>query len=702
MTRAPSPKTKAFTLIEVIVVFLVLALLAAIAVVGYTHVTSRAEATAAAANLRQVTKASLAQVALNGESTLRRADVRAVMEAATGETVTLGIGAEAWVLGLANQSPTAGGEFALGFDNEDHIISDETGARAALLTATDDGQLFAQVFTAAGAGPIVPAEARVTPEIVLAAVAPGANAPTLSESGQVIAPPPVPKSPTGLSATWTGGTYTLTWAAGTADITSYTVQRATSADGPWAGAPVWTGTGTGATDTPPTTSLTWCYRVTATNAAGPSAPSAPVCQDHTAPPATPATPGVATGATTLTVSWSATASTPAAPVTEYRLMRQPHGGTTWTPASTITTGPETSFIDTPPASTHKTWCYRLVAVGDGGDSAPSAIRCGALAALPTAVATDVFAAGGDGQATVTWTAPGGQAVPLIDAEITVSPAPATGPATRMAGTGTPSFVFDGLTNGTLYTFTVKLANGAGTSATASAPTLATLPAPHVVSMTRSGTWTAPAGVTSVTVVAGGGKGGDSSWQTATGMGGNGTLVVARVTVVPGQAYAVTIAGGGAAGGPRAPGGKGGDAADLRPAGGALSSRILVAGGGGGGGNYYNGTLTSRAGGAAGPVGGSGVAGQRGSWHWGTNGAAGTQTSGAALGIGSSGGESSNSGDGVGGGGGGGGYWGGRGGSGASGYGGGGGGGSSYAAPGVDVLISTAGNNPSAAGLSISY
>lgn len=109
----------------------------------------------------------------------------------------------------------------------------------------------------------------------------------------------------------------------------------------------------------------------------------------------------------------------------------------------------------------------------------------------------------------------------------------------------------------------------------------------------SGTWTAPAGVTSVTVEtwAGGGAGGGATGNPAKGGGGAGGQYAKKVvTVVPGNIYAVVVGAGGAGG--TANGGVGGDS--------TFAGTLVVAKGGAGGTGAVNG-----AGGLGSTVGGVG-------------------------------------------------------------------------------------------------
>jgi hypothetical protein len=230
-------------------------------------------------------------------------------------------------------------------------------------------------------------------------------------------------------------------------------------------------------------------------------------------------------------------------------------------------------------------------------------------------------------------------------------------------------------------------------------------------------FTVPAGVTSVGVVAVGGRGGAGGGSGPAG--GFGARVSADLAVTPGQllyidvgtnglagSFAPVFNGGGLGGfnggGGGIAGGSGGGASDVRAsprsAGDSLSSRVIVAAGGGGGG----GGSTGAGGGAAGSPGADGANG---------GGGAGTATSGGAGGGGGfcaspcagqagtlgDGGAGGGTGCGMcagGGGGGGGGLYGGGGGASTAGTsGGGGGGGSSHAATaasGVTIGVDTSG------------
>jgi hypothetical protein len=225
-------------------------------------------------------------------------------------------------------------------------------------------------------------------------------------------------------------------------------------------------------------------------------------------------------------------------------------------------------------------------------------------------------------------------------------------------------------------------------------------------------FTVPAGITSMHVVAIGGKGGANHYQTV--FGGFGAVVSADVAVTPGQVLIVVVGGnggdaetgpggeggfngGGAGGNPGGqgsfgPGGGGGGMSDVHTADGFLTGGLIVAAGGGGSGGGFAGGAGGNAADADGQNGEAGAAGtaKNQGVAGGSGGAPGNSTTGAGKGSGGGGNGSIGSGGAGGdgnynlsaaaGGGGGGGFFGGAGGGantqGGGSYGGGGGAGTS--------------------------
>jgi hypothetical protein len=198
-----------------------------------------------------------------------------------------------------------------------------------------------------------------------------------------------------------------------------------------------------------------------------------------------------------------------------------------------------------------TYTFSVSATNAVGESAASATTTATPLTVPDAP-TGVSATAGNTQATVSFTAPvsnGGAAI----TGYTVTSNPGGFTAT---GSSSPLTV-TGLTNGTAYTFTVVATNSVGDS-TPSAASSAVTPSSvtRQVFTSGSGTWTAPAGVTSVEylVVGGGGGGGAGSGTGAGSGGGGGSVKTGTLVVTPGSAYSYTVGGGGL-GGTAPPGGE---------------------------------------------------------------------------------------------------------------------------------------------------
>lgn len=176
-----------------------------------------------------------------------------------------------------------------------------------------------------------------------------------------------------------------------------------------------------------------------------------------------------------------------------------------------------------------------------------------------------------------------------------------------------------------------------------------------VSFTLPGTytWTVPAGVTSVQVVAvgGGGGGGGISGTHAGEAGGAGALVTSTLAVAAGQVFNIVVGAGGGAGttppdGSCGAGGGGGGASSVDA---GSTGQVIGGGGGGGGGGGCNaapggaGGGVNGAGGSGGAIGGGistggsggsgGIGGAGGSGMFGSGGAAGGNGNGGAGGGG---------------------------------------------------------------------
>ena len=174
----------------------------------------------------------------------------------------------------------------------------------------------------------------------------------------------------------------------------------------------------------------------------------------------------------------------------------------------------------------------VVAAVSANSNATSAVA----AIVPGAPTIGSATATGSTTATVTFTQPasnGGATITSYTA--TSSPGSITGTLSQ-AGSGT--ITVSGLSPGTAYTFTVTATNSVGTSAASGASNSITTTVPLGQSAYGVGsyTWVAPAGVTSISLVAVGGGGARycGNW----GGGGGGLGYVNNLTVVPGNSYTV--------------------------------------------------------------------------------------------------------------------------------------------------------------------
>ncbi len=313
-----------------------------------------------------------------------------------------------------------------------------------------------------------------------------------STASAAITPATVPGAPTLVTGTVGNGQVTVSWTApssnGGSAITTDTVTAS-----PGGATCAATGSGTSCIVTGLTNGTPYTFTVKASNIAGTGAASSP--SSSVTPVAPVGVPGAPTGLTDsagnglVKVSWTAPSSNGGSAITADTVRSNPSGGIC------ATTGALTCIVTGLTNGTSYTFTVTASNIaGSGVASSPSS----AVTPIgPPGAPTGLTDSAGNGQVTVSWTAPSSNGGSAITAD-TVTASPGTAKCAA-AGTAT-SCVVTGLTNGTVYTFTVKATNAAGTSA-ASSPSASITPstvpgAPTITSAVGASgqvtvTWTAP-------------------------------------------------------------------------------------------------------------------------------------------------------------------------------------------------------------------
>jgi fibronectin type 3 domain-containing protein len=262
----------------------------------------------------------------------------------------------------------------------------------------------------------------------------------------------IPAAPSGLSASAGDAQVGLSWAA-SSGATFYHVKRATMSGGPYT--QVAAPSGTSYVDAALTNGTKYFYVISALNSAGESANSAEVSAVPTAPVKAPPAPlnlQATAGNAQVSLSWSA--STGAA---SYNVKRSTTSGG---PYAKLASPTGTTYTDAGLSNGTK-YFYVVSAQNSAGESANS-MEVNATPAAPTippSTPTNLQAAAGDAQVSLTWSASTGATSYDIKRSTTSG-----GPYSQIATASTNSYTNTGLTNGTTYYYVVSAVNSAGQSA----------------------------------------------------------------------------------------------------------------------------------------------------------------------------------------------------------------------------------------------
>ncbi len=355
-----------------------------------------------------------------------------------------------------------------------------------------------------------------------------------SNASNSVTPATVPGAPTGLLTTPNNNQVGLTWTAptvtGGSPITDYVVEYSLSGANSWTTFADGTSTTTSAAVTGLTNGTAYDFRVSAVNAVGTGTPSSPAADTPLTVPGAPTIGTVTPGNASVSVAFVAPANNGGSAVTGYTVTSSPGGKT-----GTGTTSP----ITVTGLTNGTAYTFTVTATNAAGTGAASAASASVTPRTVPAAPTAVSAVRGNGQATVSFTAPtdnGGAAITSYT--VTSSPGNLTA-----SGASSPLTV-TGLTNGTAYTFTVVATNAAGNSA-ASSPSSSVIPA-TVPGAPTIGTVTPSNGSVSVAFTPPADNGGSAitSYTVTSSPGGKtGTGATSPITVTDltnGTAYTFTV------------------------------------------------------------------------------------------------------------------------------------------------------------------
>ncbi len=199
-----------------------------------------------------------------------------------------------------------------------------------------------------------------------------------------------------------------------------------------------------------TNGVTYYFKVTAENEVGDSESNEKSATPQVAAPGAPILGAAISGDARISLTWD-----PVIGSTGYKIFKSTTPGAYGT--EEVTVSDSVYGYDVTGLANGTAYYFVIKAINPGGDSAASNEASATPRTVPSAP-TGVTATAGNGQATVSFTAPPNGGSIITSYKVTAMPGTITA-----TGTGSPITV-TGLSNGVTYTFTVQAVNSAGSSA----------------------------------------------------------------------------------------------------------------------------------------------------------------------------------------------------------------------------------------------
>jgi surface protein len=295
-----------------------------------------------------------------------------------------------------------------------------------------------------------------------AVLSPGKSWTITDGGGESVAP----GAPTGVSGTAGSSQVSLSWTApsdnGGSAITDYVVQYSSDSGSSWMTFSDGTSTDTTATVTGLTAGTAYVFQVAAVNAAGTGSYSTPSSSvtPYTTPGAPTGVVGTA-GSSQVSLSWTAPSDNGGALITDYAIQYSSNGGGTWIPFTDEVSSSASAAVTGLSNGTEYT--FQVAAINAAGTGSYTQTAVGITPITSPDAPTSVTGTSGDGQVSLSWTAPasnGGSAI--TDYVVQYQLASGGAWTTFSDGTSTSTgATVTGLTNGTAYVFQVAAVNGAG-------------------------------------------------------------------------------------------------------------------------------------------------------------------------------------------------------------------------------------------------